>query len=410
METAVIIGVVVVLALIFELTNGWNDAANAIATVVSTKVLSPKAAVLMSASFNILGAFLSTKVAATISSMVNADMIEPSVVAAALMSGALWNYAMTRMGMPISASHALLGSVTGAAVAAAGVNVLSWSAIMKAVNGLWSSPLIGMVFAVALTYPLLHMAPRLRLPLASILVIAVAYFYKPWLGLVALGVVIGLYVYFKSTGKHHEDEYWKKYQLISCTLMALAHGTNDAQKVMGVITMALIAGHFLPAGAHPPVWVIFACAITMGIGTYLGGWEVIKTLGHKLTDLKPIHGFAAETATATVLAATAHLGIPVSTTHTITGAITGVGLAKSQVNWSVAGKIGMAWIFTIPATFVVGFCLSEAIVIFGLWPVLAVAFVVWAASEIRIHFGRHDHRTHTHHLGHAHAVAHHSAD
>ncbi len=379
-STVLVIGVVVLLALIFELTNGWNDAANAIATVVSTKVLSPRAAVILSASFNVLGALLSTKVAATISGMVNASMISPSAVAAAMIAGSVWNAAMTRLGMPISASHALLGSVTGAAVAAAGTGALKWSAIMKAVHGLWSSPLIGLVIAAALAFPLLKLVPRLRLPLAGLMIVVLAYFYKPWLAVAALVFVVGLFIYMSRT-KHDEDSYWRKFQLVSASLMSLAHGTNDAQKVMGVITMALVAGQFLPEGAAPPLWVVLACAATMGIGTYMGGWEVIKTLGHKLTDLKPIHGFAAETAAAAVLSTTAHLGIPVSTTHTITGSILGVGVAKGDVNWGVASKIVVAWVFTIPVTFAIGYGLGTGITSVGLWPVLAVGIALFGFIE-----------------------------
>ncbi len=376
------IAVVVVLALFFEFTNGWNDAANAIATVVSTKVLKPRTAVILSASFNIIGALLSTKVAATISKMVNADMISPTAVAAAMIAGALWNMAMTRLGMPVSASHALLGSVTGAAVAAAGMGALKWSAIMKAVHGLWSSPLIGMVVAVLLALSLSKVTPRLRLPLASLLVIALAYTYKPVFAGVVLLVILGLVLYLRKTNRNQEDEYWKKYQLISSTLMSLAHGTNDAQKVMGVITMALVAGNFLTEGSAPPLWVILSCALVMGLGTYLGGWKVIKTLGEKLTDLKPIHGFAAETAAAAVLSGTAHLGIPVSTTHTITGTIMGVGASKHEVNWKVASKIALAWVFTIPVTFTAGYALGAGIDRFGLWPVLTVVLGVVGAVEL----------------------------
>jgi PiT family inorganic phosphate transporter len=385
LEPMLIIGAVVVLALIFELTNGWNDAANAIATIVSTKVLKPRTAVIMSASFNIIGALLSTKVAATVSGMVNAKMISPSTVAAAMVAGALWNAAMTRLGMPISASHALLGSVTGAAVAAAGTGVLKWDAIMKAVNGLWSSPLIGMIIALAIAFPLLRLVPRIRLQVASLMIIALAYSYKPILGLIAFLAIGAFYLYMRRTHNRDEDEYWKKYQLISSTLMSLAHGTNDAQKVMGVITMALVAGHFLPEGAAPPLWVILSCATVMGLGTYMGGWEVIKTLGEKLTDLRPIHGFAAETAAATVLSTTAHLGIPVSTTHTITGCIMGVGMSKYEVNWGIASKIGLAWVFTIPVTFAAGWTLGTAITHFGFWPVLAVSLLVVGIVELVIY-------------------------
>ncbi len=384
MESAIVIGVVVVLALIFELTNGWNDAANAIATVVSTKVLKPRTAVILSATFNVVGALLSTKVAATVSGMVNASMISPSAVAAAMISGALWNAVMTRIGMPISASHALLGSVTGAAVAAAGMGALKWSAIMKAVHGLWSSPLVGIVGACALAFPLLKMAPRLRLPAAGLIIVALSYAYSPWLAAAALAFVIGLTVYLRLAKKNDEDTYWRQYQLVSSTLMSLAHGTNDAQKVMGVITMALIAGQFMPEGSAPPLWVILSCAATMGIGTYMGGWEVIKTLGEKLTDLKPIHGFAAETAAAAVLSGAAHLGVPVSTTHTITGTIMGVGVAKGEVNWKVASKIIIAWVFTIPVTFAVGYTLSAGIVAFGLWPVLIAAAALVGGAEIYV--------------------------
>jgi PiT family inorganic phosphate transporter len=382
MEPVFVIAAVVTLALFFELTNGWNDAANAIATVVSTKVLKPRTAVLLSACFNITGALLSVKVAATVASMINATLIGPSAVAAAMVTGALWNAVMTRMGMPISASHALLGAITGAAMASAGPGVLNGSAIMKAVNGLWSSPLLGLVLAVALAFPLLRLAPRLRLPLASLILTLLAYSYKPLLALATLLFIAGVFIYVRRRGSRDENEYWKKYQLVSSTLMSVAHGTNDAQKVMGVITMALIAGNYLPAGAAPPLWVILACAAAMGVGTYLGGWEVIKTLGERLTDLKPIHGFAAETAAAAVLSTAARLGIPVSTTHTITGCITGVGISKAAVNWNVASKIILAWVFTIPVTFVAGLGLGAAINRLGLWPVLTVVVALVTLAEL----------------------------
>lgn len=383
METAAI-GTVIFLALLFELTNGWNDAANAIATVVSTKVLKPRTAVVLSALFNVLGALLSTKVAATVSGMVNANLISPAAVAGAMIAGSLWNAVMTRMGMPISASHALLGSVAGAAVAAAGMGVLKWSAIMKAINGLWSSPLLGLVIALALALPLLKMAPRLRVPLAGVIIVALAYSYKPWMALLALLFIVGLFLYLRIARKHGEDQYWRHYQLVSSSLMSLAHGTNDAQKVMGVITMSLIAGQVLPEGSAPPLWVILACAITMGMGTYMGGWEVIKTLGEKLTNLKPIHGFAAETAAAAVLSGAAHMGVPVSTTHTVTGSIMGVGVAKAEVNWRIASKILVAWIFTIPVTFALAYALSAAIVHVGLWTVLAASVVSIGAGMVAL--------------------------
>lgn len=253
---------------------------------------------------------------------------------------------------------------------------------MKAVHGLWSSPIIGLVMAVAVALPILKLAPRLRLPLASLLVVALAYTYKPLIGAVAALFVVGFFLYMRYTKNDNEDKYWKKYQLVSTTLMSLAHGTNDAQKVMGVITMALIAGQFLPEGSQPPLWVILSCAAVMGIGTYMGGWEVIKTLGEKLTDLKPVHGFAAETAAAAVLSGAAHLGIPVSTTHTITGSIMGVGVAKAEVNWKVASKIALAWGFTIPVTFAVGYLLGLGIMRFGLWPVVAGTLALVGLTEL----------------------------
>jgi len=377
-----ILGTVVALALLFELTNGWNDAANAIATVVSTRVLKPRTAVLLSAAFNVAGALLSTKVAATVSGMVNAQMISPSAVAGAMVAGALWNAIMTRLGMPISASHALLGSVAGASVAVAGVEVLKWSALTKALNGLWSSPLIGLVIAFLLTVPLLKMSTRPRLWLGGAIVVALAYSYKPWLAGVTLLFLAAVVLQLRQRQGRDEDSHWRMYQLVSSSLMSLAHGTNDAQKVMGVITMALISGQSLSEGSAPPLWVILACAITMGIGTYMGGWQVVKTLGEELTDLRPIHGFAAETAGAAVLSTAAHLGVPVSTTHTITGSIMGVGAAKSEVNWRVAGKIVAAWVFTIPVTFIVGFILSRSIAQFGLWIMIGVSLAGMALFGI----------------------------
>jgi PiT family inorganic phosphate transporter len=308
-----IIILVIVLALFFEVSNGWNDSANAIATVVSTRVLSPMQAVLLAAIMNVAGAFFSTAVAKTIGKgIVNPADITQTVVAAALIAGFIWNGAMTFFGLPVSASHALIGGVMGAGVAhLGGFGQLNLAGLTKIFIALLSSPVIGIFFG---------------------------YFF--------MKILIR---FFCNVSPGTLNKHFGRLQIVSASFMAFSHGSNDAQKGMGVITLALLSGGYLTS-LEVPFWVILMCAMAMGIGTALGGWRVIKTLGHQMLKLQPVNGFAAETsATAIILGASA-LGMPVSTTHVITTCIMGVGATKrlSAVRWGVAGKILMAWIFTLP--------------------------------------------------------------
>ncbi len=310
-ETIIIL--VITIALLFEISNGWNDSANAIATVVSTRVMTPVQAVLLAAAMNVAGAFFSTAVAKTIGTgIVNPADITQTVVASALLAGFLWNGAMTVFGLPVSASHALIGGIMGASVAhLGGFNQLNIAGLTKIFTALLVSPVIGIVFG---------------------------YFFMKL-----------LIRFFCNASPGAINKHFGRLQIISASFMAFSHGSNDAQKGMGVITLALLSGNYITS-LQVPFWVILMCALAMGLGTAFGGWRVIKTLGHRMLKLQPVHGFAAETsATAVILGASA-MGMPVSTTHVITTCIMGVGATKrlTAVRWGVAGKILMAWIITLP--------------------------------------------------------------
>lgn len=305
---------VVLAALLFDFTNGWNDAANAIATVVSTRVLTPMAALGMAAALNIVGAFYSVAVAATVGKgIVDPNDVTMLVVLCALIGGIGWNTAMTALGLPISASHALIGGIVGSTVAHGGFGLIKTGGLQLIFVAMLLSPLLGGVLSY-LIMKLLY-AICARQPLATV------------------------------------NSFFRKAQLVSVAYMSFTHGTNDAQKVMGIVTMALVAGNYLPT-FEVPFWVKISSALVMGLGTAVGGWGVIKTLGMRMLHLKPIHGFAAETGAAVVLTLTAGHGVPVSTTHTITGSILGVGAATrvSAVRWGIATKIIYAWVFTLPGT------------------------------------------------------------
>ncbi len=319
MEPSWLIFVVVILGLLFDFTNGWNDSANAIATVVSTRVLSPQRAVLMAATLNIAGAFFSTAVAKTIGKgIVSPELVTLTVVCAALVGGIFWNTVTTFMGLPISASHALIGGVMGAGIAHGGFRVLNISSLKLIFEAMLVSPLLGFIIGF------LVMVPIFRL--------------------------------FFRVSRGTSNTLFKRLQIVSAGVMAFSHGTSDAQKVMGVITLALFTGGYLNT-ITVPVWVVFLCAGAMGLGTAIGGWNVMRTLGARMIKIEPVHGFAAESTASLILLFTAHLGIPVSTTHTITGSILGVGATRrlSAVRWGVSKKILYAWIFTLPGTGIVSF-------------------------------------------------------
>lgn len=309
---------IIVLALIFDYINGFHDAANAIATVVSTKVLSPRVAVLYGAVLNFVGALLGTQVATTVGTgLVDVQIITSDVLCAALLSAIFWNLLTWFKGLPSSSSHALMGSLIGAATAAAGTQSLNWDGIThKVLIPMFSSPIMGFIagyFVMVALYWLLH---RVSLPLIN--------------------------------------KWFSKIQIVSAGYMAITHGANDAQKTMGIIALAVATYYQTPFEVAD--WIIVACAIAMGLGTVAGGWKIIRTVGSKMVKLKPIQGFAAEATGGTVLFVTAHLGIPVSTTHVITTSIMGVGSAQrlSALSPRIVGNIVGAWILSLPITFCLG--------------------------------------------------------
>jgi PiT family inorganic phosphate transporter len=311
--------IVVIVALFFDFTNGFHDTANAIATIVSTRAVSPKIAVVGAAILNFLGAFVSLKVAATLAKgIVDPSFITLHIILAGLSGAIIWNLITWRLGLPTSSSHALIGGVIGAAGMAAGLSVIKW-------HGLESKVLVPSLIA-------------------------------PFLGLV--GSVLLMRVIIRLTRRYAEksvSKVFKRLQLVSGGFVAFTHGTNDAQKTMGIIALALLASH--PNQAfHVPLWVIISSATAMALGTYFGGWRIVNTLGNRITHLKPEQGFAAETATASTLWFTAHAGFPVSTTHTISGSILGAGAAirPSIINWKIIRHILLAWVFTIPCAALMG--------------------------------------------------------
>jgi inorganic phosphate transporter, PiT family len=319
-ENDVLLWIVVATALAFDFTNGFHDTANAVATSISTRAMSPRVAVTLAAALNFAGAFMSLAVAATIASgIVDADLITLPIVFSGLIGAIAWNLATWYFGLPSSSSHALIGGVVGAAFAAEG---------SKAVFG---SGLVEKVMIPALV------APVLALVTAGIAILAVYWIVgRQHPGTVARGFRLG--------------------QIVSGSLLSLSHGTNDAQKTMGIIALALVANGDLPAGADPPTWVVVSAATAIALGTYVGGWRIIRTMGSRIIKMDPAQGFAAQSAGATVILAASHVGFPLSTTHVISGAIMGAGAAKrlSAVRWGVAGNIVTAWVLTLPAAAVVG--------------------------------------------------------
>ncbi|CUS31769.1 putative low-affinity inorganic phosphate transporter [Candidatus Nitrospira nitrosa] len=310
--------VTVVLALLFDFSNGWHDCANAVATVVSTRVLRPLTAVLLAGALNIAGAFFSTAVAKMIGGgIVFPDAITNVVVAGAMAGAICWNLFTLILGLPTSSSHALIGGLVGAAVAHGGWAVVQFKGLNKILEAMVLSPLLGF----------------------------------------GMGFLIMALVSWSFFRVHRgvATKLFSRLQLVSASFMAFSHGANDAQKVMGVITLALVASGQLTS-SEVPTWVIVSCALAMGLGTTVGGWRIIHTLGMKMVKLEPVHGFAAETGAATVLLFTAQFGLPVSTTHTITSSILGVGSTKrlSAVRWGVTTKILSAWIFTLPGAALLG--------------------------------------------------------
>lgn len=313
--------IVIILALVFDFTNGWHDTANAIATVVGTRTLSPGVAIGMAAILNLVGAFFSTEVAKAIGKdIVQTEVITLLVLVSALLAVIIWNVVTVLLGLPTSSSHALIGSLVGAAIAFKGTSVLHVDGIITILIGLIASPVLGALLAFLL----------MKL----------------------------IRVLFQKSNPSKTKKLFRPLQIASSAFMAFSHGAADAQKAMGIIVMALMIGGFQTSGDYTiPFWVILSAGLAMALGTAIGGWKVIQTIGSKLSRLETPQGFAAETAAATLLTTIAHLGVPVSTTHTITGSIIGVGLAERirSVRWAVATKIVYAWVLTLPATALMGY-------------------------------------------------------
>ncbi|MER7127334.1 inorganic phosphate transporter [Streptosporangium saharense] len=319
-SNTVLLGVVVATALAFDFTNGFHDTANAMATSIATGALRPKIAVALAAILNFLGAFLSLAVAATIATgIVEAGAITLTVVFAGLVGGLAWNLLTWYFGIPSSSSHALIGGVVGATLIAAGTSAVKGAGIVSKV-----------------------LIPAVLAPLAAILVATIGTFL--------------VYVITRKVPDGIRARGFRIGQIGSASLVSLAHGTNDAQKTMGIITLALIANGTLGKDAGPPLWVIVCSASAIALGTYIGGWRIIRTLGKGLTEIETPQGFAAEGSSAAVIFASSHFGFPLSTTHVCAGSVIGSGLGKrlAEVRWHVAGQMATAWLLTLPAAAVVG--------------------------------------------------------
>lgn len=323
-ELPYLVMIAILIALAFDVINGFHDAANSIATVVSTRVLSPQLAVLWAAFFNFVAMFIfAPKVADTISKIVIVKQDDPTyviIIASGLIGAIVWDLLTWKLGLPTSSSHALIGGLSGAGIAHGGLETLRMDMLIPTIQFIILAPVIGFVLGIFF--------------------------------------IIVMYWLFRKWSPHAVDATFRKGQLLSAALYSIGHGANDAQKTMGVIVALLIANGALPKDAELSLfdsstsWIILACQSAMGIGTAIGGWRIVKTMGMKITKLKPIGGFCAETAGAVTLFFATHTGIPVSTTHTITGSIIGVGTAItsfSRIKWGVASQILWAWLLTIPA-------------------------------------------------------------
>src|SRR3954467_12941622 len=342
---SLILAIVVVTALAFDFTNGFHDTANAMATTISTGALKPKVAVAMSAVLNLVGAFLSVEVANTISKgLVDETGIRPEVIFAALVGAILWNLLTWLVGLHSSSSHKLMRGLIGATIASAGTGAVHGDALVtKVLIPAIAAPIVAGVAAL--------LATRLSYTLGK-----------------------------KADGKAAAKGY-RTGQIASAGLVSLAHGTNDAQKTMGIITLALVAGGVVAPDSDPPTWVILSAGLAIALGTYLGGWRIIRTMGKGLTDLQPQQGFAAQTSAATVILASAHIGFSLSTTHAVSGSVMGAGLGRKGgvVRWSTATRMFVAWALTLPAAALVG-ALAESVTDLGNWGTAVVAVFLVASS------------------------------
>jgi inorganic phosphate transporter, PiT family len=341
MDQIVIVVLVVVIALAFDFTNGFHDTANAMATSVATGALKPRVAVLISAVLNLVGAFLSTEVAKTISSGIIKEgdgvSVGPVLIFAGLVGAVVWNLTTWYFGLPSSSSHALFGGLIGASVIGAGIGAVDWGVLLsKVVLPAILSPLIAGLIAMIATFAAYRITRQARVAGA------------------------------KSGFKHG--------QTISASLVSLAHGTNDAQKTMGVITLTFIAAGLQPADSGPQIWVILLCGLAIASGTYMGGWRIMRTVGNRITDVESPQGFAAEASSAATILASSHLGFALSTTQVTSGSVIGAGLGKklASVRWGMVGKIATGWVLTLPAAALVG-ALAALLATLGVAGVIIVA-------------------------------------
>jgi PiT family inorganic phosphate transporter len=354
MSADIILVIVVATALAFDYTNGFHDTANVVATSISTGAARPQVAIAFAALLNFVGAFISISVAATVASdVVDAEIITPTIVFAGLIGAIAWNLITWYFGLPSSSSHALIGGVVGSAVAAVGFDAVIADGV------------IGKVLIPAVVAPVL--------------------------AFLVAGIAIG--ISYRVVGKQRPGIVTRGYrygQIISGGLLALAHGTNDAQKTMGVITLALIANGTLAAGSDPPFWVIFSAATAIALGTYSGGWRIIKTTGTRIIKMDAAQGFSAQGAGAAVILASTHYGFPLSTTHVINGGVMGAGAGKrlSAVRWGVAGNIFVAWLLTLPAAAAIGALTYGVTQIFGTGAVGPLVVTVIALGMIAVAFAR----------------------
>ena len=349
LATLVVVVLVIVTALIFDFTNGFHYTANAMATSIATGALKPKTAVIAAGTLNLIGAFLSTEVAKTISGgIINEQQVTISAafIFAGLVGAIIWNLITWLVGLPSSSSHALFGGLVGAVIVGAGVE--------------------GVNFAAVLTKVLI---PALVSPVVA--------------GLAAFCAVKLIFFVVRKMEEGQIESGFRHGQTVTACLVALSHGTNDAQKTMGIITLTLIAVGFQPSGSGPELWVVAICGLAIALGTYMGGWRVIRTLGKGLTEISTPQGFAAEAASATTILVSSHMGFALSTTQVCSGSIIGTGLGKkgNKVNWGVAGKMVIAWLVTFPAAGIVG-ALACALAKTGLWGTVAVAFIACAVAFI----------------------------
>lgn len=362
MELTLIVLLVIVLALFFDFTNGFHDTANAMATPIATGALKPKTAVLIAAVLNLVGAFLSTEVAKTISGgLINEGeggvLISPEMIFAGLIGAIVWNLVTWLYGLPSSSSHALFGGLIGAAIVGAGISSVN--------GGVFLSKIL---------------IPMVAAPITA--------------GIVAFTATkIAYAITRRHDGRKDGRGRFRYAQIASSSLIALAHGTNDAQKTMGVITLTLVAAGLQDPGTNPHIWVIVACALAIAIGTYSGGWRIIRTLGAGLTQVKPAQGFAAETSTAATILASTHLGFALSTTQVASGSVIGSGLGRrgSSVRWRTVGRIASGWLLTLPASAIVG-ALAALIAHLGMIGILIdallglgfIVFIFWRNSRNKI--------------------------